>query len=66
MEIVINGEPRIVAQHATVDDVLSQLGIVRDGIAVALNDEVVPRSQYAEYTLEAGVRLEIVQAVAGG
>ena len=36
------------------------------GIAVARNEAIVPRSQWAETTLQAGDRLELVGAVQGG
>jgi len=36
------------------------------GIAVALNSDVVPRSEWDTTTLEAGDRIEIVTAAAGG
>jgi sulfur carrier protein len=38
----------------------------RRGIAVAVNGEVVPRSQHAEIELSEGAKVEIVTAVQGG
>lgn len=36
------------------------------GIAVAVNERVVPRSRWGEVALQAGDRIEIVRAIAGG
>jgi len=64
--ITANGEPRDVADGATLDGVLEMLGARRDGNAVALNDGVVPRARHAQTALREGDRLEIIVAVAGG
>ena len=64
--ITINGETREVAEGSTVEALLDALGARRDGTAVALNDDVVPRTRHAATVLRGGDRLEIIVAVAGG
>jgi len=64
--ISVNGEPRDVADGATLDALLETLGVRRDGTAVALNDDVVPRARHGATALHDGDRLEIIVAVAGG
>jgi sulfur carrier protein len=64
--ITVNGEARELADGTTLDTLLETLGVRRDGTAVALNDDVVPRAQHADLALRAGDRLEIIVAVAGG
>jgi sulfur carrier protein len=66
MRLTINGEARELADGATVASLLDELAIRRDGTAVALNDEVLPRAEHAARTLRDGDRLEIIVAVAGG
>ena len=67
IEIVINGEKRSVPEHSTVRSLLEELGVAqRQGTAVAVNMEVVPRKAHAAIVLQAGDRVEIVQAVGGG
>ena len=63
---MINGERREIADGATVDGVLEALGVRRDGTAVALNDDVVPRTRHGATTVREGDRVEIIVAVAGG
>jgi len=66
MRMTINGEEHDIADGATIAAVLARLDLRRDGIAVALNDDVVPRTEHAARTLHDGDRLEIIVAVAGG
>ena len=67
IEVHINGEKRPIPEGSTVRSLLEGLGIAdRQGTAVAVNMEVVPRRAHADVTLQAGDRVEIVQAVGGG
>ena len=67
IEIHINGNSQAVPEASTVRSLLESLGIAdREGTAVAVNMEVVPRSAHVATTLRAGDRIEIVQAVGGG
>ena len=67
IDIHINGEKRPVPDGSTVRSLLEGLGIAdRNGTAVAVNMEVVPRRAHATTVLQAGDRVEIVQAVGGG
>ncbi len=66
MTISVNGEAQQVADGATLDAFLDNLGVRRDGTAVALNDDVVPRAHHGSTALSEGDRLEIIVAVAGG
>ena len=67
IEIVINGEKRSVPEYSTVCSLLEELGVAhREGTAVAVNMEVVPRPAHLTTVLQSGDRVEIVQAVGGG
>jgi sulfur carrier protein len=66
MRLTVNGTERDVAAGVTLDALLATLALRRDGVAVALNDDVVPRAEQATRTLNDGDRLEIIVAVAGG
>jgi sulfur carrier protein len=65
-DVVVNGEVRALAPDATVADLVSAWCTSRDGIAVARNREVVPRSEWATTRLAAHDVVEIVTAAAGG
>jgi sulfur carrier protein len=66
MRLTLNGKDQDVSAGVTVASLLDTLALRRDGIAVALNDDVVPRAEHATRTLSDGDRLEIIVAVAGG
>lgn len=67
--IYVNGEPREASSGLTVADVLAQMDLPdpqQRGIAVALDDEVVPRGEWASTTVPDEARVEVVHAVQGG
>jgi sulfur carrier protein len=66
MNLIINGEPRAFAVPLLLANLVEQLGMKSDRVAVELNREIVPRDKWAETTLSDGDRLEIVHFVGGG
>jgi len=65
LAITLNGEPRAVAA-ITVADLLREIGLDTRKVAVERNEEIVPRSTYADTRLAAGDQLEIVHFIGGG
>ncbi len=64
--IQVNGRPVAFAGGA-LTDLLAQMGLdQRSGMAVAVNDQVVPKSQWSGRTLDAGDRITLITAAAGG
>jgi len=66
MEIIVNGEPRQVAEQYTVAQLLEAMGLVGRRLAVEINLEIVPRSTHADHQLQPGDKVEIVHAIGGG
>ena len=69
MKIVVNGSEREVPDRLTVADVvarLSESGAEGRGVAVAVEAEVVPRSQWGARELANGERVEVLGAIQGG
>ena len=68
MTVYVNGEPTQVADDATVAAVLERLDVQRPrrGLAVAVDAEVVPRSEWDARTLHDGDRVEVLTAIQGG
>ena len=66
VEIVLNGAPHQVTVGTTIAELLQTFGLNRTGVAVAVEGQVVPRSQHDRSPLVAGQRVEVVQAVGGG
>jgi len=66
MQIILNGEPRTVAEALNLASLIEQLGFGGKRIAVELNRDIVPHGQYAGCELKEGDRVEIVHAIGGG
>ena len=66
MNIIVNGEPRSIDPEASVDDLIATLGLEGKRIAVEVNREIVPRSEYNDFKLNESDAIEIVNAIGGG
>jgi len=66
MKIVLNGREEDVASGATLADVIRAAGLAGRRVAIEINREIVPRSDYAARLLAAGDRVEVVHAIGGG
>ena len=66
VKLTINGKERDVHSSKTVTELVEELNIVAPNIAVAVNHQVVPKSQYPTTPIEDGDSIEIVHAVGGG
>ncbi|MBS9535309.1 sulfur carrier protein ThiS [Mycobacterium sp. M1] len=65
MIVSVNEKPIEVDETTTVAGLLASMGYPDRGIAVAVNQAVLPRSDWAT-PLSDGARLEVVTAVQGG
>jgi len=63
--MTLNGEPIDTFEGTVAEFVDSQL-LRREGVAVAVNGEVVPRSLWSVTQLDASSEIEFVTAAAGG
>lgn len=66
VQILLNGAAHAVGTDATVADLVNQLGLLPEQVAVERNERLVPRRSHAETTLQAGDRVEVVTLVGGG
>ena len=68
MNVTVNGESHELPHtELRVVDLLDHLELeTRSGMAIAVNDSVVPRSRWSERSLADGDRVEIVRATQGG
>jgi len=66
MTLTINGEAREFTLVLTLSDLVAQLGMKPDRLAVELNRELVRRDRWATTQLADGDKLEIVHFVGGG
>jgi sulfur carrier protein len=65
MRVIVNGEHREIAS-ASVDALLCELEYEGTHFAIALNFDVLPRSQWAQTPLKNGDEIEIITPRQGG
>lgn len=66
MHIQLNGEAYTLSAELSVEGLIEHLQLAGRRVAVELNFEIVPRSQYAVTLVKEGDVVEIVQAIGGG
>ena len=66
MRLLINGREQDFPDSLRLTELVEQLGMKSDRVAVELNREIVSRHQWPGTSLKEGDRLEIVHFVGGG
>jgi sulfur carrier protein len=66
MKVIVNGAPRECATGLTLESLLRELTGSTRGSAAAVDNEVVPRSEWAGFLLAEGQSVEVLTAVQGG
>lgn len=66
IKITVNGAAADYPAGATVDTVVNSVSPTRNGIAVAVAQDVVPKGQWSSWQLRDGDQVEILTAVQGG
>lgn len=66
MLIQLNGEPREVEENISLPELVAQLSLKAEQIAVELNHTVVRRAHWDRTFLQTGDKVEIVHFVGGG
>ena len=68
MTIVLNGEARELPPGTTVRALLAALDVPGggNGVAVAVDAEVVPRGEWDTMELDEGARVEVLRVIQGG
>jgi sulfur carrier protein len=66
IQISVNNQSQSLAPNTRLSDALVEWGFADGKIAVAINQEFVPRSTYSERILINGDQIDIVKPVGGG
>lgn len=66
MEAFINRTPVAIDAELTLADLLAREGIAAEGIAVAVDNKVVPRTAWNTTRLQEGAKITVIRAVCGG
>ena len=66
VQIQVNGDQRGSQADATVGDLLRELAIKTERVAVELNLEILDRKEFDQRRLKQGDRVEILSFIGGG
>lgn len=66
MNITVNGESRTLQSGTSLGQLMEILGLEGKRIAVEVNRDIVPRSEYDDFRLSDNDTIEIVNAIGGG
>jgi thiamine biosynthesis protein ThiS len=66
IEIFLNGNKQSVEEHCTIAQLIEHLNLTNKRLAVEVNLNIVPRSEFVHHQLTSGDRVEIIHAVGGG
>ena len=66
MQLIINGQPQTIQEGLLLSDLIAQLNMKAERVAVERNGVIVPRNDWPQTALQNGDRLEIVHFVGGG
>lgn len=66
MKLIVNGEEKQFPELTTLAALIEHVGAKSDRVAVELNRDIIPRTQWGATSLKDGDRLEIVHFVGGG
>ncbi|MDQ3786110.1 MAG: sulfur carrier protein ThiS [Actinomycetota bacterium] len=66
MYVQVNGTEREVPDGATVSELLAALGVPAKGVAVAVDGQVVARTEHDTKVVPDGADVEVLTAVQGG
>jgi len=66
MKVFINGKTIEVGNNLTAQQLLSEMGYKDKRIALEINGEVTPKSEYSNKIIVENDRVEIIVAIGGG
>ncbi|MEP2240008.1 MAG: sulfur carrier protein ThiS [Maribacter sp.] len=66
IDIIVNDTPRLVKPESTLDDIIKELGISINGIAVAVNENIVAKTAWNTKLLLENDEVLVIRATQGG
>lgn len=66
MKILLNDQPLELAQPLSIATLLERLGRLQPGTALAINQIIIPRADWANHPLQEGDDVLMFHAIAGG
>ena len=65
-KIQLNGDPHEIIRGSNLTELLNQLKIKKNKVAIEVNGEIIEKNKYLNLILNKGDKVEIVQFIGGG
>lgn len=66
MKIQVNNKEVEISQESTLVQLTEQLQLPAQGVAIAVNNKMIPRAEWEQFVLHENDRLVIIKAACGG
>jgi len=66
MNIILNGQNKKIDDNTNIEKLLISLSLDNKRLAVEVNQEIIPRTDFDRFTFSELDKVEIVQAIGGG
>ena len=66
MEVIVNNKATVISESATLEQHISELNILSTGMAMAVNKQLIPRTQWKTFSLTEKDEVVIIKAACGG
>jgi sulfur carrier protein len=66
IQVTVNNTLRKAEINCLLEDLIESLDIDTHGCAIAVNDQIVPRTEWATFVVKNDMSINIFQAIAGG
>lgn len=66
MKLTVNSKETEATDGCTVSELAAQLALPPQGVAIAVNNRMVPRTEWAGHVLQPGDSLVVIKAACGG
>ena len=66
MQIIVNNKAMEMAEGSTLSTLAEALRLPEKGVAVAVNNQMIPREEWSTTGLQAGAQVVVIKAACGG
>ena len=66
MQIIVNNKAMEMAEGSTLSALAEALRLPEKGVAVAVNNQMIPREEWSATSLQEGVQVVVIKAACGG
>ena len=66
MQIIVNNKAMEMAEGSTLSTLAEALRLPEKGVAVAVNNQMIPREEWSSTSLQGGAQVVVIKATCGG